>query len=161
MAFLTVLSLHLYRSSNKNKSHSQTVNVIGLSLHYDLYWKWPVLYHVIQRTGVRLHNSGCSFLSVVFGKPLVTFVFSHGLKRNTESIGTLRVQIIINIYKYKKKKRKEKRNRNIALKLQTLLSNSFPLGSTMESCLKASSPTKQISWPSWKENDHVNIINGK
>lgn len=35
------------------------------------------------------------------------------------------------------------------LRLITSFSNSFPFGSTAESCLNASSPTKQISWPSY------------
>lgn len=37
MAFLIGLSLHLYCSSNKNKSHTETASVIGLSLDDDLY----------------------------------------------------------------------------------------------------------------------------
>lgn len=37
----------------------------------------------------------------------------------------------------------------IVVRLITSSSNSFPLGSMAESCLNASSPTKQISWPSY------------
>lgn len=48
---------------------------------------------------------------------------------------------------------------NIATR--TLSSKSFPLGSMADSSLKASSPTKQISWPSWNENHPVNIFNKK
>lgn len=38
MAFLIGLSLHLYCASNKSKSHTETVSVIGLSIEDDLYF---------------------------------------------------------------------------------------------------------------------------
>ncbi len=82
-----------------------------------------------------------SLLLVVFGKPLVTLIRSHGLwkqpnRRHMNAVWKWIYLILYNV-----------------LRLITSSSNSFPFGSAEDSCLNASSPTKQISWPSYiKQN---------
>lgn len=84
--------------------------MIGLSAQEDLYYKCLVHhrfgYHHHHPNGVvkyqlahkSVSSSSC-FLSVVFGKPLVTFVFSHGLKaKGMKSTGLVNFQNMMDIY---------------------------------------------------------------
>lgn len=80
------------------------------------------------------------FLSVIFGKPLITLICCHGLqtKQNNERIENPLCGQCCTISKLH------------VGSIVTLSSSAFPLGSTLESSRKASSPTKHISWVSLK-----------
>lgn len=80
-------------------------------------------------------------------KPFIALILSHCLEKNNNGKFANKAQ------------RKEGRKKMIRLQgLVTLFNKSFPLGSIMESCLKASSPTKQISCPSYKSYIHGMLI---